>query len=661
MKLKEANFLDLHAEKLAIGLGAAFVAYVVWAYVIGHTHQVELNGQPVPAAQVDPKLLDEAQRLQNRLDAPAHEALREFPVPDYAAVFRNRRQTPPTPPGDISDLPANMFAMGPTNLNRLRIGGERRPLPGERPYQPLSIPAPQRIVVRPGMGAIDLEAIAPARREPIVAAFGQRTPLDQQWVSLAAQLDLASIARQLQVDALEADRRSIPASLMAEAFAFVDVQVERRRVLGPDRYGEPEPVGSMPGRVSVRGNLAEVTLGNVGDMIGFVRQNRGEILQPTMYPLLNRQWVPPQFAIEMDDPARPDEAPQDEPAEVTDLRRQLRLAHNRVRYIQGQISRFTQANQPTPERLQRQLDQARQQAQEIEEQLQQAGVRTENPPPARPSTRPTTRPDGFAEFAPGVVDNDRPADEEGNGGPAQPTDSGLGAAGLTGPTLEVWAHDFDTQPGQTYQYRVRLIAANPLFGRRVPKEQIDLAKRFTLVGDWSDWSDPVGTPRMEYFFLTAAQQQVGRAQVEVWKFHGGLWRAAEFSVEPGDPIGRSTRDAQPMQPSASDDAAVTPMIDFSTGAVVVNLDFRHKLADADGLGLARTTLRMLYARADTLDARLEADDGARRDRLMRELELSEPGEAEVVPDPTDRPPDFERYEEQDFERPDPRYREQWGP
>lgn len=611
MKPKNANFIDLHIEKIVLGVGALFLAYVVWFYVLAGGHSAELAGRKVPARQIDSTILQDARRLNEKLDGQANEQLQAFKVPDYPQQFAARRDATPTPASDDGSIPADRLAVGPATGIRLPlIGGssEVSPLPGESPFQPLVIPAPAQIIAKADMGAIDLSQIDVREDyDLIIQAYGQATPLDKQWVSLAASIDLEPVRRLLGED-VEIGKRPIPTSFLDETFAFVDVQVERREVLPDGTFGEVQMVSPMAARPNFRSTLAKVGVSNVTEVIDAVRAKQADLLQPEFYPLRHQFWNPPELSPS-GQPVPPaggqDPAP-GESQKIRDLRIALRAAEGRLKAITVLIERAKERGQEPGPALERRLERAMAEVEtksaELQTELDRANIRPEDGPmPEGPG--PGLAPRGEQNLA------------------------GLrGGALLASGSLEVWAHDLLVEPGKTYQYRLRVLASNPLFARRVPKSQAELADQFLLVGDWSAWTDPVTLPQMQYFFVTSGMSNVGKARVQVWKFYDGQWARAEFRVEPGDTVGGRTTKFELLQPALSAIDPAQPAqpsveaIDFATSAIVVDLDFSHKLANAKpGLGLQRSTTLMIYTDGQNLDSRTESADVQASSELEKEL------------------------------------------
>ena len=106
-------------------------------------------------------------------------------------------------------------------------------------------------------------------------------------------------------------------------------------------------------------------------------------------------------------------------------------------------------------------------------------------------------------------------------------------------SLKLWTHDMTVQPGAAYQYRMRLVINNPLFGRGLQESQKQLGEQKVINGAWSEWTAPVTIDRDREFFITNATDNdpvTGRpkAAAQVFVFYYGYYRSQGGSFEPGD-------------------------------------------------------------------------------------------------------------------------------
>jgi hypothetical protein len=105
--------------------------------------------------------------------------------------------------------------------------------------------------------------------------------------------------------------------------------------------------------------------------------------------------------------------------------------------------------------------------------------------------------------------------------------------------LLIWVCDDTTEPGKTYQYRVRLGVFNPVAGTDQLVER-DMEKKDQVIL-WSPYSPvtaPVEVQKRIYLFAKDAQEKTGTATVEVARYSLGYWYSQDFQVKLGESIGK---------------------------------------------------------------------------------------------------------------------------
>jgi hypothetical protein len=100
--------------------------------------------------------------------------------------------------------------------------------------------------------------------------------------------------------------------------------------------------------------------------------------------------------------------------------------------------------------------------------------------------------------------------------------------------IRVWVHDDGVTPGRTYQYKVRYRLLNPVWQKKAITTE-ELAKKFDIVSEFTDWSEPVEVPNTTQFWLASVSG--GNAKVDVFTWKGGRWNRKEITAVAGDTIG----------------------------------------------------------------------------------------------------------------------------
>ena len=138
-------------------------------------------------------------------------------------------------------------------------------------------------------------------------------------------------------------------------------------------------------------------------------------------------------------------------------------------------------------------------------------------------------------------------------------------------TVTFWAYDDTIEPGASYQYRIRLGVFNPVAGTgQVREEDAANDSKVILWSDFSDVTDVVAIPKRLYFFPVNVQEAARAAEVQVCKYVLGYWHSEQFMVKRGDVIGRVAK-VEPSEKDKSANVKLPEMIDYATGAIVVDV------------------------------------------------------------------------------------------
>ncbi len=182
-----------------------------------------------------------------------------------------------------------------------------------------------------------------------------------------------------------------------------------------------------------------------------------------------------------------------------------------------------------------------------------------------------------------------------------------GRNALPGAESSFWSHHDGLALNKLYRYRARIALINPLYShtRQVDPQRPNDARISHIWTAWSPWSDPVGVPRITRFFLTGSNPSAGWVKVTVQTRHMGQRVEGNFKVSPGQRIGGVGK-AKILLPGQKKPVEVK--VDFSTGAVAVDVDFRKPYFKR---GLPATTTQMVYLGGDgKLHVRLLSADRA---------------------------------------------------
>ncbi len=531
MAVNKIGFIEQHFEKVIVGFaGAALVGVLGWQFAGGRSTVPMGAGPAVPLDQAYARVADDANRLKGEL----------------------KSETPPVPDFPASAGPAEVFAQA------LRSPVAGRPIRLADAFEKYKVGdgidfaagGTEGAVVVPAVPAVGtptahtfLSTIAPAEVEahPALAALlPARAPYDKAAISVEGRFDGVALQAALQA-APAAGQRALPRGWWENQTAILKVELIRQQRKPNGTWTDPAPVPPAPGREGLAPRLAE--LGPGADLVPILTEAwamEDAIQRPAWYerPVVGKltvgeEWQPPMEALAaLDSDADAESVPA--------LQRQLAAARAG-------------------------LDRARKKLADISRGEPAAGGRT-GQPARREGGRPPAG--GAGQPAPGAANRGELVQQERlvkdaeervkrlearlaalgvQAKPAAPAKPASGdnksAALLANNSVQVWNHDLTVERGQTYRYMIRVLVANPLFGKsNVGADQKDLAAQPALASADSAWTEPVRVDEETMFFFTSAQDRadgtaIGRgaqASGELYTFAWGHWRRAAVALQPGD-------------------------------------------------------------------------------------------------------------------------------
>ena len=136
--------------------------------------------------------------------------------------------------------------------------------------------------------------------------------------------------------------------------------------------------------------------------------------------------------------------------------------------------------------------------------------------------------------------------------------------------LLFWAHDDTLEPGNSYRYRIRLGVFNPIAGtNKFVEQDEDLKDKIVLWSEFSEVKEIVDVPETLYFFPRDVKETARLVTVNVAKYTLGYWYSKDFTVKPGEVIGK-VADFEPAEGEKI--LPTTPeTIDYTTGVVLVDV------------------------------------------------------------------------------------------
>ncbi|MFG0273647.1 MAG: hypothetical protein ACF8QF_01185 [Phycisphaerales bacterium] len=549
MKLKGINIIERHVEKVFFLLVTlVFGAVVVWQFALGG-NAVDVGGQQdVP---VD-KAYDQIARIAEQKLAQMQQGEADNRVPTAAPDAVTEIRTALTYQGPDASLP---IPLGPRIAGLGGAGSTDVPVDRLIAVAPVETPRPD--TARAGEHAAALDPLVVAATPEIETFVAAQQPYDLRAVSIAARFDSAALLDALRrdPDGERGPMRAIPEPWWRGRIEILDVQIERREVMADGARSGGALVSPTPGRFTLRDRVADsLAVDDMPAIVADARQFAKDIVQPPFWGIIaGEPWAPPAAEAQDGD---------NEAAEIARLLRQLESIRAEIAraqdalgggarsaidifdpaagvLAQGGVSgggggggRGGGSAGPSPE----QLEQERRQRQRAAIEARLADLRERESTLVDQLTGLGVDPDSGRATAAGEALPDLPsriadADE-----------------------LTVWGHDLEVEGGRTYEYRLRVLVNNPLFGfaNNLAEESRAAAEEPVLASEWSAWTSPVSVDRDLYWFATRAseggRQAVGvvapTTTVEVYRFYYGFWRRDEARIRIGDPIAASINIAE---------------------------------------------------------------------------------------------------------------------
>ncbi len=584
MKKKKGNLLEQHAEKIVLGVSVLVSLALLWLFVIGGPNAVVVSGRKLGPGEVDRHVRTQAERLDAKLKEPAVHV--EY-TGNHKDMYAARLQSPLEAVPDF----------------KLVVPGRTEMIAEDREYSLPPVPPARDASAASFRGAAHVPVDEVTQENPYERALATLGDIDL--VTVQASIDVAALYRNFKQSFVMG--RNLRPEWKDEELAtpvFASAQLQRRRLLDNGQWSEwevvPRPrIDQYRARLAVPEKAEELKYDISMQKAQFKPFDlQRNILQPRPYDFASADtvWLTPSFYQEY--------------VKILDRekREALRLERERAVGTRGRDSLAFDPGAGRPAQGGRGGSDA------------VTGVpRTATPPVRGRTNDPTLRGRTPTE---GMY-YDEPGEMYGVGDPRrlrQPQQRGTvdvvadnvkvlidertRLAEMREP-LVFWAHDDSVEPGNTYEYRIRLGVFNPVAGKNWLSAQDEQRKDQVIL--WSEFADApqkVVIEPMVYFFPTELARSSERGVVvEVAKYHLGNWRKQDFEVRPGEAIGKSV-DLRPQTPAGGrldtyeeygpmgGQAVMPEKIDFGTGAMMVDVI----RSDAwTGLRMIRSELiEMLY-------------------------------------------------------------------
>ncbi|MEO1584106.1 MAG: hypothetical protein AAFR96_05980 [Planctomycetota bacterium] len=527
MKLKGVSWIEAHFEKLFVGLMLLVCIGVLVLQFVFTSNTVDVGGREQTLGNA---FQPAAQRAQEAIRQMQNEdpALPEFEATaDLEAAYRERLASPVTPVAALEP-----FGSAPDGLSTLS-GSDVTLSTRFAIFEPPTPQAPLAVAYRATLDPYEVE-----EREGLSAVLPAAQPFDTAWVSVELSIDDEAIeaAFRSDPDGAAGEIQPLPTDWWRAKRSILAVEAERQQLQVDGSWSAAEAVGRLPGfDEAVPLSPAPGNWSLLDERATSAGRRADAVLRPGFYGILEGEpWRPPSAVPSFADAERGED-------EIRRLERELAGVRNRIEERREALGRVGQtggdSGRPGGGRDSGGREGGgRQDAGGGNDDQQDAGRRRieqliERLEADEASVIERLEALGWTEAGGGVGEqgfdleswlSDR---REANGG------------------IVSWIHDIRLDDGGVYRYRVRLVMANPLFGRAASLAE-DLRDRASVPyvrSSWSGWSEPVDAGWSEYFFVESANAGAGllgrarpTARGELFRFHYGFWRRVSVSLEPGD-------------------------------------------------------------------------------------------------------------------------------
>ena len=520
--MKNINPLELHVEKLVLGIG---VLFAIWLAYKNFAHQPNMVPSPVQPgsmvtpSEVGPKIIAQVHTLEQAIaDQRSHPA-NVGQLPDYVKRLTRAQSSPLA----HSVVAISSAPIGPLNMP-LTLSSEQ-PMRGLT-YMVPSVPPLSMLPASQSQAVVDLPATGNGNSPTTKGLF---------WVTLHANFPMAQWMASLHSKDITLKENQSPLPLPYRITAFYRVQVCRQRLLADGRWTAWKQIkGLYLDRLPML-NLAGTSYGQRNTLLGNLNSMVDEVLDPAFYATQVRQGTntPAQNAA---------------PQPVVPQNVQPRFIPGRQMppgflLPGGRMPPGMQPPQPFPQQQPPISLPAPGQAQA----QAQPGQSVLLPPLQLPSQEASNN--GFN--LPGANVGNQ------NAAPASLTDLAV---------VPVRFYDTNVTPDSTYRYKIRVIMYNPVFAfpRHVNKPALRRVQ--WLISPWSAAGAPIHIKSDLYFYITSTQLSRGSVSFRFFKWIHGQWLAGSQTVQLGESIGNE----ESLSVVNGTGSLALKTVNFSTGYTLVD-------------------------------------------------------------------------------------------
>ncbi len=552
---KKKSFLSIlenQIDKIILGVMILISLVLLWLYVIGNPNgqkvRIGSRGETkVNPGNIDKKIKEQADQLINKLQLPSQATEYDKALPDYVGNYTRDLQCSIS---DISaDLPVPYPGVGDVLIEE------------ERLYTVPVIPmlANAQLAVLRGTAEVPVDEVNPGNPYSTV----ESKLVDIDLVTVSGDFNFQELYNNFQLSFNGPGLKSSWKDSRLATPVFAKTQLQRRRKL---KNGDWSPWSEVSRtKVDMYKELLEQLPLNTNEMeYGidvWISQYQAEDVQfdllqpePYVFTISQAEWMPPKYLIQTLDIMKKEDDKQKR--EMIDQRKAQRenerrsTSRGRDQRGRGGFMEGGGRRPGRPDRAEREREAAERLA-------------------ARKTERERT-----------LQDVERDVEK-------YTLKEGTRLDTIREP-FPIWVHDDTVEPGQTYQYRVRMGVFNPIVGKDwFRKDDVEFKNQTVFWSDYMEFPDEVVISKMLHVFPMETlvkkdeTKEVEGVKVEIDKYYMGQWKTQEFDIYPGQIMGHEVEDVPEETRGPDEVANFTPltmendseeqMIDFTSGMILVDL------------------------------------------------------------------------------------------
>lgn len=499
MSKKKGSFVDQYLDKIILGAVGLIGLVLLWFYVISGPYSHSVGSTRYSPSEIDEQNRQAAEQIREKLDGGAQRKLYALNRATEYDKILNCSISPQVP----------LVAQIPLPSKGLDVAGTE-----DRLYTMPALP-----VVANAQGGVVRNVVRKPTQDVTMEmpyAMTAYEPADMDIVSISATIDVQALYQNFQKSFMGPRLKPQWKDPVLAEPVFARVELQRRVQMEDGSWGDWQAVPqakiltyrALQDRLPATNEESDSTV--AGRFVGQFRSEdiQIEILQPICYDFLTAstiKWLPPEYQKQYDELIKKQQ-----------MEERRRRQEERARMANPRGAMATPQPPTTPTRPSRTTRRGGAGGDTGMIDPMMGGMAM--PSPVAP-VKQEKKPEDIAKEADKVK-------------LVKP----LKISTIRDPLL-VWAHDDTAAPGYTYEYRIRYGVFNPIVGKNwFAPDSKAFQNQVVLWSDFASAADVIEIPKMLHVF--PQKKLADGVTVEICKYYLGQWRSQEFTIRPGQLIGK---------------------------------------------------------------------------------------------------------------------------